>query len=275
MDLAEYRKQSHDTWERMAAGWDGWNQMLAESSRPVTDDMVAALDPRPGETILELAAGAGVSGFAAASLLQGEGRMIMTDFASHMIEACERRGRELGFNNIDYRVMDAEKMDLEDDSVDGVQCRWGYMLMADTAAALRETRRVLRPGGRVSFSVWGAPEDNLWASVPARILVERGHMEPPESGAPGIFAMARPSRIEELVKGAGFESLDLREVGMSWGLDDFDNFWTYLNDIIGALATVIDELPEREKEEIRSDMKTALDPLGYDLPAACINVLAR
>jgi hypothetical protein len=100
-------------------------------------------------------------------------------------------------------------------------------------------------------------------------------MEPPESGAPGIFAMARPSRIEELVKGAGFESLDLREVGMSWGLDDFDNFWTYLNDIIGALATVIDELPEREKEEIRSDMKTALDPLGYDLPAACINVLAR
>ena len=46
--------------------------------------------------------------------------------------------------------MDAEKMDLEDDSVDGVICRWGYMLMADPAAALAETRRVLRDGGRLS-----------------------------------------------------------------------------------------------------------------------------
>jgi ubiquinone/menaquinone biosynthesis C-methylase UbiE len=275
MDIAEYRKQSHDTWERMAAGWDRWNQMLAESSRPVTDDMVAALDPKPGETILELAAGAGVSGFAAASLLQGEGKMVMTDFASHMIEACERRGRELGFDNIEYRVLDAERMDLEDDSVDGVQCRWGYMLMADPSAALRETRRVLKPDGRLSFSVWGAPEDNPWASVPGRILVQRGHMEPPESGAPGIFAMANPARTEELVKGAGFESLELREVRMSWRFDDFDSFWAYTNEIAGALAVVIAELPEREAEEVKSDIRTALEPSGYDLPAVCLNGLAR
>jgi ubiquinone/menaquinone biosynthesis C-methylase UbiE len=275
MDLADYRRQSHDTWERMAAGWDSWNQMLAESSRPVTDDMVAALDPKPGETILELAAGAGVSGFAAASLLQGDGRMLMTDFASHMVEACERRGHELGFDNIDYRVLDAERMDLEDDSFDGVQCRWGYMLMADTSAALRETRRVLKPGGRLSFSVWGAPADNPWASVPGRILVERGHMQPPESGTPGIFAMANPARIEELVEGAGFESLELREVQMSWRFDDFDGFWTYFMDIVGALAAVIAELPEREVAEVRSDIQTALEPSGYDLPAACINGLAR
>src|ERR687887_1941322 len=101
MDLAEYRQQSHDTWERMAAGWDGWNEMVAQASRPVTDHMVAALEPKPGETILELAAGAGVSGFAAAALMGGEGRLIMTDFALHMVEACERRGHELGFENID------------------------------------------------------------------------------------------------------------------------------------------------------------------------------
>jgi ubiquinone/menaquinone biosynthesis C-methylase UbiE len=275
MDIAEYRQQSLETWERMAVGWDGWNQMLAESSRPVTDDMVAALAPKPGETILELAAGAGVSGFAAASLLDGEGRLIMTDFASHMVEACERRGADLGFENIEYRVLDAERMDLDDDSIDGVQCRWGYMLMADPAAALRETRRVLRPDGRLSFSVWGAPEDNPWASVPARILVQRGHLEPPESGAPGIFAMADPKRTEELVKSAGFDSLELREVRMSWHLDDFDEFWSYLNDIVGALAAVITELDERERAEVRSDLETALEPLGYDLPGVCINGLAR
>ena len=279
MDLAEYRQQSHDTWERMAAGWDGWNEMVARASRPVTDHMAAALEPKPGETILELAAGAGVSGFAAAALMGGEGRLIMTDFASHMVEACERRGRELGFENIQYCVLDAERMDLADDSVDGVLCRWGYMLMADPAAALRETRRVLRSDGRVSFSVWGAPEDNPWATVPGGILVQRGQMPPPESGDPGIFAMADPGRIEELVKGAGFDQLELTEVRMSWRFDDFDSFWTYLMELVGAISRVLAELDSREVAEIRSDTQTGLERFktgsGYDLPGVCINVLAR
>jgi ubiquinone/menaquinone biosynthesis C-methylase UbiE len=278
VDLAGYRQQSHATWERMAAGWDGWNEMVARASRPVTDHMVAALEPKPGETILELAAGAGVSGFAAASLMGGEGRLIMTDFASHMVEACERRGRDLGFGNIDYRVLDAERMDLEDASVDGVLCRWGYMLMADPAAALRETRRVLRQDGRLSFSVWGAPEDNPWATVPTGILIQRGHMDPPESGAPGIFAMADPSRIEELVQAAGFGEPQLSEVHMSWRFEDFDSFWMYTNELVGAIARVIAELDEREAAAVRSETERGLerfkDDSGYYLPGACINVLA-
>jgi ubiquinone/menaquinone biosynthesis C-methylase UbiE len=279
MDLAQYRQQSHDIWERMAAGWDGWNELLATSSRPATEHMVAALGPQPGETILELASGAGVGGFAAAALMGGEGRLIMTDFAEQMVDAERRRGAELGFRNIDYRVMDAERMDLEDQSVDGVLCRWGYMLMADPAAALRETRRVLRPGGRLSFSVWGAPADNPWATVPSRILVERGHMQAPESGAPGIFALADPARIEELVTGAGFERPRLEEVGMTWHFDDFDQFWRYTNEIAGALALVIAQLDEREAAAVRGELERGLQRFatgaGYEMPGVCINGLTR
>jgi ubiquinone/menaquinone biosynthesis C-methylase UbiE len=280
MDLAEYRKLSHDIWERMAAGWDSWNDLLAQSAREPTEQMVAALAPQPGETILELAAGAGVGGFAAAALMGREGRLIMTDFASHMVEAEKRRGGELGFSNIEYRVMDAERMDLEDDSVDGVLCRWGYMLMADPAAALRETRRVLRDGGRLSFSVWGAPADNPWATVPSRILVQRGHMAAPESGAPGIFAMAEPARIEELVTGAGFERPRLEEVHLTWRFEDFEHFWRYSTEIAGAIALVIAKLDDREAAAVRSELESACERYatgsgGYDFPGVCINGLTR
>src|SRR5919201_1744353 len=275
MDLADYRQGSHGIWERMAAGWDEWNSTLVEASRPITEQMVSALAPKEGETVPEVAAGTGVTGFAAAATLGGEGRLIMTDFAENMVEAQRRRGAELGFENIEYRVMDAERMDLDDDSVHGVLCRWGYMLMADPAAALKETRRVLMPEGRLSFSVWGAPADNPWATIPSRVLVERGHMEAPESGAPGIFAMADPGRIEELVGGAGFDQPDLAEVSMSYSFETFDTFWNFTTSVAGAIALVIAQLDDREREQVRSEIESALRPFasdgGYELPGVAIN----
>ncbi|HEY1595686.1 MAG TPA: class I SAM-dependent methyltransferase [Thermoleophilaceae bacterium] len=279
MDLAEYRKLSHDTWEQMAAAWDEWTDVIVEQSRAPTEQMVAALSPRPGETILELASGAGVGGFAAAAAMGGEGRLIMTDFAEQMVVAMRRRGADLGFDNIEYRVMDAEQMDIDDDSVDGVLCRWGYMLMADPAAALRETRRVLRPGGRLSFSVWGAPEDNPWGSVPSRVLLERGHLEPPENGAPGIFALGDAGRIDALVTGAGFERPQLEEVRLTWNYVDFAHFWSFITEAAGGIALVFEQLDARETAEVRADIETRLEQYktggGYDMPGACINGLTR
>jgi ubiquinone/menaquinone biosynthesis C-methylase UbiE len=279
VDLAEYRKLSHETWERMAAGWDDWNDSMAETARAATEQMVTALAPRPGETILELASGAGVGGFAVASVMGGGGRLVMTDFAEHMVDAMRRRGAELGFQNIEYRVMDAERMDLEDGSVDGVLCRWGYMLMADPEAALRETRRVLSDGGRLSFSVWGAPADNPWGSVPGRVLVRRGHMQRPEPGEPGVFSMADPGRIEELVTGAGFDRPQLEEIRMTWHYVDFEHYWRWVTEAAGAIALLLEQLDKRALAEVRADVESEIEPYkagsGYDMPGVCINGLAR
>src|SRR4029450_13265076 len=107
-------------------------------------------------------------------------------------------------------VLDGEHLDLADDAVDGVICRWGYMLMADPAAALRETRRVLRPGGRLAFAVFTGPDENPWGALPAAVLVERGHMPPPEAGAPGLFALA--DRLSQLLAQAGFSEPRFEEV---------------------------------------------------------------
>ena len=167
--------------------------------------MVDALDPQPGETLLELAAGVGDTGFAAASRLGAEGRLITTDFSQAMVDAARRRAEELGVSNAEFRTLDAERMDLDDGSIDGVLCRWGYMLMADPGAALAETRRVLGDGGRVALSVWGDPEQNPWASIPARALLEQTGADPPDPFAPGIFAMASEERTRELLGAARLE----------------------------------------------------------------------
>jgi ubiquinone/menaquinone biosynthesis C-methylase UbiE len=275
MDLDEYRRTSRDIWERMAPGWEERRNWVWEASRSVGEWMVDRLAPQRGQTLLELAAGAGDTGFAALARLDGHGRLISTDFSPSMVQAAQRRAAELGLDNVEFRVMDAERMDLIDDSVDGVLCRWGYMLMADPQAALRETRRVLRDNGRLVFSVWAAPEQNPWASIPARVLVEREQLPPPEPGAPGIFAMADPDRVRKLVTSAGFAEPELESVNLSWSFDDFDGYWDFLVRLAGGLALTINKLPPEEQRAVRSlvheRMSAAQREARFDLAGLTLN----
>ena len=227
MDVEAYRRTSHEIWEAMAPGWERWRAQLAEALTPVREWLIRELGPQPGETVLELGAGTGETGFEAAAILGEDGRLISTDFSPDMVEVARRRGTELGLGNVDYRVIDVERIELDSGSVDGVLCQSTYMLAADPAAALAETRRVLRPGGRLALSVWGAPERNPWASIGGMILIERGHMPPPEPGAPGVFSMASEEHTRALLDGAGFRSVRTAEVPVRFGfryLEDYERW---------------------------------------------------
>src|SRR5215210_1505736 len=154
------RQQSRAAWNAVAPGWYALREELWKVSRPVSEWMVRRLDPQPGDTVLELAAGLADTGLMAARLVGEAGRAIVTDFTPEMVAAARRRAEELGVQNAEFRLLDAERMDLKTDIVDGVFCRWAYMLMIDPAAAFGEAWRVLRPGGRLAFSVWAARERN-------------------------------------------------------------------------------------------------------------------
>src|SRR5215218_10632769 len=120
----DYRQASLGIWEQMAAGWEDDRHSVWDASRAVGEWLVDALDPKPGETVLELAAGVGDTGFAAARRLGSSGTLITTDFSKQMVQAARRRADELGVSTAEFRTLDAARMDLEDGSVDGVLCRW-------------------------------------------------------------------------------------------------------------------------------------------------------
>ena len=133
-----------------------------------------------------------------------------------MLDAARRRGAELGLGNVDYRVINAERIPLDDDSVDGVLCRFGYMLMPDPAAAFAETRRVLRPGGRVALAVWGAMERTRGSRSPHQPDRARPPAPPPPP-APGPFSMASAERTTALLEGVGFAGVRIEEVPVAHG----------------------------------------------------------
>jgi ubiquinone/menaquinone biosynthesis C-methylase UbiE len=275
---ADSRAQSYDVWQRMAAGWDRERRWMWESSRAAGEWMVNALDPQPGQTILELAAGTGETGFLAAARVGRSGKLISTDFAPRMVESSAAEGERLGLTNVDHRQLDAEDMDLRDDSVDGVLCRWGYMLMSDPETAFQETRRVLRDGGGLTFSVFGAPEENPWATVPGRILAEVTGEPLPDPRAPGILAMADSSRTRSLLDATGFQVRQTAEVPFTWRFADFDGYWTFLTELAGALAPRIAALSGEERDAFQARLTAAVEPYrterGYEIPALTHNTLA-
>ena len=273
------RQQSRATWNAVAPGWYAQREELWKISRPVSEWMIRRLDPQPGDTVLELAAGLGDTGFMAARLVGESGRVIITDFAPEMVAGARRRAEEIGVKNAEFRVLDAGRMDLEKDSVDGVLCRWAYMLMIDPAAAFAETRRVLRPGGKLTFSVWASRERNPALSLVGRVLELQGHIPPPEPEAPGAFAMADPRRTRELVVRAGFAEPEIEEVSFRFSFVDQEAFWRYLTETSASASTVLRSLPTTAQEAIREQVHEAARPFhsgeGYAFPAVCLNFVTH
>ena len=271
------RQQSRAAWGAVARGWYAQRDELWKASRPVSEWMVRRLDPKSGDTVLELAAGLADTGLMVAHLVGESGCVVVTDFTPEMVAAARRRAEELGVHNAEFRVLDAERMDLQTDSVDGVLCRWAYMLMIDPPAAFAETRRVLRPGGRLAFSVWAARERNPALSLVGGVLQSQGHIRPPDPEAPSAFAMADPGRVRELVVGAGFSEPEIEEVTFRWPFTEQDAYWRYVTETSASSSPILRSLPPEEQAKIREQVHEAARPYrsgeGYDFPAACLNAV--
>jgi SAM-dependent methyltransferase len=256
----EHRQASSEHWQEAAPGWIRRQQAIRELGAPVSYWMVEAIAPQPAQRVLELAAGIGETGLLAAELVAPAGGVILSDQAEGMLDGARARAAELGLTNVEFQTWNAEWIDMPVASVDAVLCRWGYMLMADPLAALMETRRVLRPGGRLALAVWDAASANPWAILPTSVLLERGLVQPPEGPRPGPFALGDPERLRALLTQAGFTEVRLDAIDVRHRHADFDAFWETMLDISRELHDVVLACPSEEIERIRGALAARLAP---------------
>ena len=191
---------------------------------PVASWMIDHTAPQAGQTVLELAAGIGDTGFLAAELVQPGGTLISSDASPEMLSAAQRRAEALGIRNVRFKQIDASQpIDIEAASIDVVLCRWGYMLMDDAENALQETRRILRPGGRVALAAWTGADDNRWSTLPIDLLLDRGLIDPTEPG--GQFAWAEKGIIASHLENAGFVEFEVETVDFPIRYPSVDAWW--------------------------------------------------
>ncbi len=278
-DAEAYRERSLSGWEDASAGWIRHRSELRRWGEDVSQALVGAVDPQPGERVLELAAGLGDTGLLAAELVAPVGGVVISDQAEGMIEGARTRASEMGIVNAEFRVLNAEWIDLPLASVDVVLCRYGFMLMADPGAALAEARRVLRSEGRLGLAVWDRIDANPWAAVPGGVLAGRGLVGGPGAGeGPGPFTLGDEDALRELLAGAGFAEIEIRPVEVTRRHPDFEQFWELTLDLSASFHDAVMSQPQEAIEEIRSELQERLAPFtaadgGIALPSRTL--LAR
>ncbi len=277
--LEAQQQEIYEIAEAIAPGWERRRPLIEQVMTPVREWMLHELAPRPGDTVLELAAGAGDTGFEAAAIIGDRGRLLSSDLSPAMLGAARRRGADLGVSNAEYRVIDAQRIELDDDSVDGILCRFGYMLMPEPAAALAETRRVLGPRGRAALAVWGAMEQNPFFTIAAISLVQRGHLPPPEDSGPPVFSMASPERTTALLEAAGFTEVRTERVPVRFEYRNAEEYLSVTTDTAGPLGLALQALSPAELEAVTADVEGALERFaaeaGYEVPGVALCAVAR
>ena len=241
----------------------------------MSERLVALLDPKPGETILELAAGPGDTGFLALPRLLPGGHLRSTDVAPEMLDAGRRRAAELGLEGVSFAVEDAASLTLADASVDGVLCRWGLMLVPDMDGAAGEIARVLRPGGRAAVAVWADPDANDWMTASGRSALELGLMERPDPDTPGPFRLSGDGRLAALLEGAGLAVEAVEDVPLTWRAPSVAAWWDISRDMSRMLVLLLQRLTEEEADAVRRGAERRLERYVQPDGSLAVPSLAR
>ena len=256
-----------DTWDTRADQWDSWSPITDAWFAPATEMLLRHLALRPGDAVLELAAGTGGLTKHLARAVGAKGSVVATDSGPNMVALAERNARKDGLSMVSTRVMDGEHPDLPSESVDAVACRQGVMFFEQPAVAFQRLREVLRPGGRIGVTVFSTPDRNAFLSMPIQILSRwadpEGAAPPPPPGAPGPFALGKPGRIQSFLHEARFEGIRVESVASPLRMPSLDELMRFYHE---TLRDVVQALPPARQQEAWDDVARAVS--GFIGPAS-------
>ena len=267
--------------DELAAAWERHRTRLFEGQRDLSEWIVRHVEPHPGQTILELTCGPGETGFLAAERIGPEGRLISSDLNEGMVAAARRGAEAWGLTNVEFRVIDAQQIDLPDASVDAVLSRFGLMLVPEPDRAFAEIRRVLRPGGHLAYGVWGPFERNPWLTQMVGALIQHGHAPPGDPLGPGgVFSLPTLEANEKLLGAAGFTDVIAEEIPGAQRYESVGEYWDVQTALAGPISGIVRALSDEERTAIKATLEPMVAPYRADdeslrLPTLALGVSAR
>jgi ubiquinone/menaquinone biosynthesis C-methylase UbiE len=227
----------------------------------------------PGLAVLDLASGPGVLAREAATHVPG-GRVVASDIAEGALAEGRRRAPEA---SLLFAAADAERMTFADGSFDRVLCGLGLMFFPDAPRALAEMRRVLKPGGRAVFSVWG--EEARAPLVACALQCIRRVLSPPRAGRLSPFRFGEAALLRRMLEEAGFGGVEIHVHVLSCAFDSPQAYWQAFRDLAGGAAAGLARLPEttlaRLGEAVALELTSCRQGTGYVVQSEVLIASAR
>ncbi len=257
MSFDAFRAAERDGWDARAAGYE---QHTALATLQIAPAMLAALRLRPGLDVLDLACGPGHVAGAAAAL---GCRTLGIDFAPAMIDAARAR-----FPGLAFDVGDAQALAQPDAGFDAVACNMGLFHMTDPARAMTEAARVLRPGGRFSFSQWAAPDASALYGALFGILREEADLSRADP-APDAYVLSDTKTVTTMMETSGFARIEIQHLPttlIATGADFVDFFIKFGVRVPLILAAQDAPVQARIRERINAAMDPYRTEGGFEVP---------
>jgi ubiquinone/menaquinone biosynthesis C-methylase UbiE len=226
--------------------------------KPVTDALVEYARPAPGMQVLDLASGTGEPAISIASRVEAHGHVIALDLSADLLEIAMQRARARGLANFSTQQADAHSLPFPDDRFDLATSRFGIMFFGDPVMALKELRRVLRPGARACFLAWGPFEQPYWQSMMG--IVHR-HVGGPllQPGATNPFRYAQPGSLSEVLRSAGFNAVEEETKTLPWTWPGpVEEVWEQARAVAVPFRPMLERVPAEKWPEIHADVHAAV-----------------
>lgn len=254
-------------WHTAAAGWRLWSPHFQRWLLPVTEIALDMACVRAGCSVIDIAAGDGGQSLQAAGRVGSAGSVLAADISGNMLAYAAESARLAGVDWLEFGVMDGENLALPAASFDVALCRAALMVFPDPLRALREARRVLKPGGCLGVIVFTNPERNPFFSLPARLT-------PGGAVLPGIFRLGGRGVLEDLISRAGFRSVETRILAAPLRLDSASeclSWQIHLFQLLGRGAAI----PTPDWSEVASALNRYVGRGGFELPGEVLIGVGR
>ena len=261
-DPVRYKAGQRQEWNTTAPKWQDWWQQIEPSLQPISERMMELADIRAGQVVLDVATGIGEPAVTAARRVGPSGYVIATDLSTEMLALGRKRVAELGLQNIDFREMDAETLDLPEKSFDVILSRLGLMFLPDPQGALERMRSLLVPGGRLVAAVWGSPQKVPFARLPMEVAMRELQLPPPTPGMPGVFSLSNADHLEQILTQAGFAHIQIEPTMLTVEMASAEDYVRFQQTIHAMLARYSAEQQAKVWQAILEAARTYTTPDG-------------
>lgn len=238
----------------------GWDSIAAEYDEVVTplamsfaEELLDRVEVGPGVQFLDVAAGSGALAIPAA---RRGADLVATDIAAGLIERLRARAQAEGLTKLDARAMDAQSLELEDDTFDISASQFGINLVPDLARGFGELARVTKPGGRVLIASFGpAPKVEFMGFFFGALKATVPGFTPPDLSDAPPTRLSDPEVFRAVLTDAGLTGVEVETTTWRWDVRSGSHLW----DVVLSSNPMGNAMVANLTDEQRTEVKAVLD----------------